>query len=370
MTAKHEMILTTVRREIVDGRFPPGSILPTRSQYEERFAATAPTVQKAFDRLREDGFIDIRHRVGTFVSARPPHRYHYGLTFPYPRGQWPRWSRFHEALLAEADAVANRLGRRFSFYDGLVEPGGACVDRLVRDLAAHRVAGVIHASFLCPTDARLQHARGIPMVGIGNPSQFPKDCSVAYLDYLSILERGARLLVDRGVRQVAVLEDAEGLGGEVLSPDRMEVLNRHGLRLAPNGYISLPASHAEAGRHWVRLLMNQPPGDRPQSLFIMDDNLVAAVVKGVADVGLKVPDDLCIICHNNFPMELPKDVPLVILGFHAGHLLTSAIEHIDRCRAKQDTPRTMTFPAMKVEETEALITAWRNIPLVNEGALL
>ena len=41
----------------------------------------------------------------------------------------------------------------------------------------------------------------------------------------------------------------------------------------------------------------------------MDDNLVPDATAVVASVGLRVPDDLLVIVHTNFPYPTPAAVP-------------------------------------------------------------
>lgn len=51
-------IADVLRGEIQDGRFPVGARIPSQAELEERFAVSRPTVQRALNHLRGDGYID------------------------------------------------------------------------------------------------------------------------------------------------------------------------------------------------------------------------------------------------------------------------------------------------------------------------
>lgn len=333
MTAKHEHILQKVRGEIVSGKYAPGAMLPTRAAYETRFGATAPTVQKAFDRLRLDGFIEIRHRVGTFVSANPPHLYRFALGFPSRRGQAGRWSRFHEALCREAERLARTIPQELICVEGLEGNPGDALEALAVDMESQRLAGTVFASWRCNNDHPRLRASGVPTVAVGDPDDVPAESGVLLMDYNAMIDRGARYLAERGCREVAVLEDAYGCGRAEFPPDRCAILRRYGLSLAANGYIALPASFTHAARHWVRLLSSAYRDKRPLGVLVTDDNFVEPIVQGLCELGANASENLCLVCHNNFPMPLPDQIPIHQLGFHAGTILRMGLDYLsDRRR--------------------------------------
>jgi len=63
----YEAVLT----EIVNGSYPEGSRLPTESALARKFAVSRPVVREALARLRDDGLVQARQGVGSFVLKRP-----------------------------------------------------------------------------------------------------------------------------------------------------------------------------------------------------------------------------------------------------------------------------------------------------------
>jgi len=63
----YDVILT----EIVKGRYPEGSKLPTETVLAGEFSVSRPVVREALARLRDDGLIQPRQGAGSFVIKRP-----------------------------------------------------------------------------------------------------------------------------------------------------------------------------------------------------------------------------------------------------------------------------------------------------------
>jgi GntR family transcriptional regulator len=61
-----------LRDEIVTGRYPVGSQLPTEDELRERFAVSRFTVREAIRRLREEGLVTSRQGAGTTVVPMQP----------------------------------------------------------------------------------------------------------------------------------------------------------------------------------------------------------------------------------------------------------------------------------------------------------
>jgi GntR family transcriptional regulator, phosphonate transport system regulatory protein len=81
-------IAGTLRGEIADGRYRPGTKLPTESELSARFGVNRHTVRHALAALEADGLTHSRRGSGVFVTAKPT---------DYPIG---RRVRFHQNLQA------------------------------------------------------------------------------------------------------------------------------------------------------------------------------------------------------------------------------------------------------------------------------
>lgn len=53
---------------ILDGTFPPGTLLPAERKLAEQFGVTRPTIREALQRLANEGWVSIRHGKATTVN--------------------------------------------------------------------------------------------------------------------------------------------------------------------------------------------------------------------------------------------------------------------------------------------------------------
>jgi DNA-binding LacI/PurR family transcriptional regulator len=345
---KQEAILAELRARIIDRSHPPGSRLPTRSALQRRYDASSNTIQRALDRLIADGFAVARGRHGTFVVEHPPHTSHYGLLFPLQRGA-PGWVRFWTALVNEAHVLSRGGAPTVSVYFGLDEPHDSpSHQRLARDIAAQRFAGLVFASTpfnLLGTPALTAPglARAAIMTGREQPDLIP-----LVLDQRGFIDQALDHFKARGRTRVAVLCAA----GQTSAWLRRwhEGLAARGLRTRPYWVQSFDPASPAGAQGVAHLLMQPNQLERPDALLISDDNLVDPACAGLVAAGLRVPDDCTVVAHCNFPWPAPGTLPVRRLGYDARRLLGEAIAAIERRRAGGPAGEQVTIPAQFEDE--------------------
>lgn len=67
---KYAQIVNAIQQRIGDGTYPPGAVLPSETQLVREFAVSRPTVVRALEVLRSQGWIDREHGRGSFVRNR------------------------------------------------------------------------------------------------------------------------------------------------------------------------------------------------------------------------------------------------------------------------------------------------------------
>ena len=65
----YHRISTVLIEQIREGRYPPGSSLPSEIELAERFNVSRVTIRKTLDRLEQGGLVERRQGRGTFVKA-------------------------------------------------------------------------------------------------------------------------------------------------------------------------------------------------------------------------------------------------------------------------------------------------------------
>lgn len=68
---KYVRLAQTLQGRIKDGTYPPGTLLPSENQLVQAFGMSRPTVVRALELLKRDGWLESRQGYGTIVRGRP-----------------------------------------------------------------------------------------------------------------------------------------------------------------------------------------------------------------------------------------------------------------------------------------------------------
>ncbi|WP_329338712.1 GntR family transcriptional regulator [Streptomyces sp. NBC_01352] len=68
---KYVRLAQTIQRRIEDGTYPPGTRVPSENQLVQSFGMSRPTVVRALELLKRDGWLESRQGYGTIVRRRP-----------------------------------------------------------------------------------------------------------------------------------------------------------------------------------------------------------------------------------------------------------------------------------------------------------
>jgi len=342
-------IVSQLRQRIVGGELQPGERLPNRSEIESTFAASSITVQRALDQLISDGFVSVRGRLGSFVTDNPPHLNRYAVVFASHPGM--QWSQFTQALLSEGQRVLHASEREFGFYydmDG--HEDSEDYQQLLRDLESHRIAGIIF-TFLpyLYFNSPLFADEKLPRVAIGT-SEAPHLRSVN-TDRHSFLDKALDYVATRGCRTVAFLNSPDTLSQEYVE----KALAARGLTSQPFWQLRIGLDLPASARESTHLMFHVGQKQRPDALIISDDNLVQHATGGLIDAGARVPHDVEVVAHCNFPHPTPSVVPVKRLGFDTREVLQTMLETIDAQRRGEKVPQLASIKARFEDELIASV---------------
>ena len=138
------------------------------------------------------------------------------------------------------------------------------------------------------------------------------------------LDKAAKRLASLRCSRVACLSSIYLDASVVLEPLRAKLV-ANGIaferKLVQAGQIGAP----EWNRGLIRLLLDGPPETRPDGLIILDDNIAGEVFGEIAAMGRRVPDDLRIVSHCNFPLEEKTPFHVDFLGYDTRKLLEKSL---------------------------------------------
>lgn len=298
-----------------------------------QFGVTSNTINAVLQDLKRDGFVSVAGR-GTYVAERPPHLCRYAVVFRgHPRGPVPQeWSNYWTLIEEEAHRIGAQRHLDVVSYYGITrhvdEPD---YQRLAGDAAAGRLAGIFSVYPLgSDFSYDFKMFKG-PMVAVTESA--PAHTYALDNDRWSLVEKAARYFAERGRRRVAWIGETqhESLRAQLRT---LRIDGRPAAGLFPDDIaITLNASSRETADPIVRLLLRQISAYRPDGLLIMDDHLVAHALRGLAGSRVRVPDELDIVSHCNYPAVPAGPVSIRWLGFDATELVSRAFNIIHEGRA-------------------------------------
>ena len=288
--------------------------------------------------LARQGFVEARGPRGTFVTAAPPHVAHYALCIPEtPEGRHGARIRFWTALANEAAAMTARTDRRVEvFYGsdaGSASEGYRRLEELVRE---GRLAGVIAPQRpLALFDEPFMKDSAVVPVAVTGAHPCDEGISQVELDLAAFARRAVEHVAAAGRRRMALLV-ALGTPGM----DRWRAYaRRRKIEIRPHWLHGIDPSSPATARSLTRLLVHRDQRTRPDALVIADDNLVEHATGGLVDEGVRVPKDLTVVAHCNYPWPTPSVVPVRRLGYDARRVLEACVECVDAVRSRGAPPR-------------------------------
>lgn len=354
---KTKSITRNLREQITSGHLLPGGRLPTRENLEQFYGASRLTVQRALDQLVQDGFVYVQGRQATFVADAPPHLHRVALVFPAHVHQ-SEWNGFWTALSREAANLEREEGAQIPHFYGVDGHTDAeDYGRLEREVEAQRLRGIIFA--VLPAHLQLSGVLDSPIARVATmrSGNVPNVPAVA-LDNNSLIAQALEYLRDLGRRRIAVLADPVWLQKHRATLESS--LAAHGLESRPYWIQGVSPEARDAARGCAHLLAHSRALEAFDGFFIADDNLLEPALGGLLMAGTKVPGDVAIVAHGNFPSPRPSLVPLQRVGFSAAKVLRACLQSIDEqtthleARHQQrregiESPEAMPVPDFVIE---------------------
>ena len=344
-SAKVRNVVGLLRERIRNGPWAPGVRIPTKIELSHELGASVGTVQKALDHLTAHGFLRSRGCLGTFVVDQPPHLFRIGVIIGLPQGA----SIWYDALAAMAEKLAKAEHRWLHVYYGCNRDQGVispALKELEDDLNHARVAGLILTGDLemLAGTATLERP-GVARAVIGPP--FPSR-PFPGMKWQPAYPRAMQYFQAHGRKRFSILTTTHH-SAEDLEPI-MQCARSHGLQTARAWVHCLHENFTYPAQSLMELLMSLPPGKRPDALYIHDDHLLRNATKGLADSGVRVPAEVTVIGHANFPATQPTAVPVTYLGYDMAAVMRMALGIIDQQLAGRKAPElTLVTPVFDHE---------------------
>jgi LacI family transcriptional regulator len=233
---------------------------------------------------------------------------------------------FFTAFAAEVDVYARRLGLR------LLSATSAQDESRQRDnllmFEELRVRGVLISPLGDTPDYLSEmHARGVPLVTLGDRMPDERFCSVGLATgvsgYLAV-----RHLLASGRRKVAIIT---GPAGTV--PDRVDSARR-AVSECPGATLEVITAtdySISEGAGVGEMIAHRPESDRPDGIFCSTDMLAVGVINRlVRSDNIAVPEDIAVVGHDDIEFAAAATVPITTVKEPVISLAEAAITLLER----------------------------------------
>ncbi|MCC7519473.1 MAG: GntR family transcriptional regulator [Verrucomicrobiae bacterium] len=337
-----DRLFNNLQRKILQGEFAPGSRIPSRGELARSYRASPITIQRVFDRLVADGYVQPRGRNGSFVTDAPPHLHHYWLIFQDESSDC--LSPFRSALTREAQKLSRKGHEVFSTHIG---HGGnfrqGNYKELLHDVTTHRTAGLIFSTAgNYWNDTPLRKEPGLPRVAFSHGPEGPEDLALIRFDRESFFTQALDRLRALGRKRVAVLACALPTAYRELF---LRGVAQRGMETRPYWMQFIHSHGTVHARGVVHLLLHPEQSVRPDALLILDDAMIEPATAGLAAAGVRMPEELTVIGHTNFPHPVECASPVEHLGYDLSAMLTTCLAVLAAQRAGTEYAHVTLVPA-------------------------
>jgi DNA-binding LacI/PurR family transcriptional regulator len=338
---KADLIARILRAEILAGGRAPGAKLPTYDALMERFQVSRPTVSRVLDALREEGLVNEKGAREVCVAEHLPHQERY-LWVTSERPGSREWTGFLAAFLDLIERGETGIAGQVVPLVGVDGRANNPAYRLLCEIVAQgSTAGLLLMNSATVYQLPVLEKPDLPRAAIWAP--LPHAGLVA-LAFDALLERACARLLESG--------------------GRLAVISPHEPHLqAARAYLS--AGGLPESRLWplhvagvscervTELLFDRR--DRPDAVFVTDDNLIEPLLRGLLRAKLEPARDVYVLAHGNFPRPIGLGRGVEHIGFDVREIFLAAKACIDAQRAGETAPTRTVHPRFADELLQPLL---------------
>jgi DNA-binding LacI/PurR family transcriptional regulator len=331
---KTGQIVVDIRQQIVTGRYQPGDKLPTYDVFSKEYQASKMTIQMAFNQLKADGFVESVVRQGLFVANRPPHVNRFALLLPVHEEH----NRYWRILIDEAVRYTRRIGYELEVVNGIDEADKRA--GLREEIAKRRFAGLILACKPLTYDlSDIMNDATIPKATFSSLTS-PSTINIK-VDTKELAEKSLDYFAASSRKRVAYIT-CYGLSSSYGT--FLQGVKARGMETCEAWQFAL--ENPEMADNVVQLLMSLPKERRPDALLLDDDNIEESAHRGLIKSGVKIPEELDVLCYCNWGHSHRKLFPLKYIGFDIAAGIAQSIDFFTTFSDNPVPAKACVLPAL------------------------
>jgi DNA-binding LacI/PurR family transcriptional regulator len=306
---KHQLVAGDLISRLQSGEWTVGEKFPTVDDILGDYEYSRGTVFKGISNLIDDGYLEVRKGVGTFVVRVSPCQT-IGLLMSEAAFQ-PQATPFPYYLgnkIVEILSANNFSIKRFTECAGNSGDALLNIEGLEEDLRKGILRGMIMANCNFPmhvNSSSLWQKYGVPFVSINTYGDNPFHVK---MDFMDLTEKALRFFESKGRKHAALIcsDDFVPLVQSITQHDPgLQVSEAHTVVLYTSDNIERDGYNA-----LINLWRNTH--EKPDALFVTDDIAMKGVAQAVLALRLNIPDDLLLLTSANsdtgvfYPIQMAK----------------------------------------------------------------
>ncbi len=354
----YQQVKDYFREGINNGRFNPNEKLPAIKEISEGLGINHLTVRKALVELEKDGLVEIKPRVGTFVSKSIPEpgKKTCDVAFVLPHyfsesSRSPVLGAFmggsYKWCNSENHSVQTLFFRRGEFINDV---GEIIVNK--------RFDGVLVAGReLKIEDVEYLKERKIPLVQCGYHVTGEEDnySGKVIMDVETAVQQSVEHLRSLGHKKIAFINYGDGredLFNRIIS----KIIFDH--KLGDPNELILNVRNPQGHIHWEDVAKFFSIDDRPTGVVISDEFLVNVFEKGCEERDISIPDDISVVgIQDLIPLYRRNPLTVVYGPGDFSRLVEVAFKLLDRLISGKDSTRKYieASATLKMKSSTALV---------------
>lgn len=317
----YKQIERFIRNQILNGQLKHGERLPSTNELAKRWHVDQSNIQKAMSRLVKKKLLIRKQRRGTLVNSKtrqPLVGVLVGVDL------LAKDADFYRKFISEIRFEISRRNWDWRIYDHLAHAEALLIDKgmskLLDDIRNYTFQGLIWVGFPSDIVTETVVKTALPKVMFGAA----EGAGVVDVDLRGYLHAAIAYLADQDRRRIFYLRshhivpnfkrDIEGV---------REAAAEYGVEIKPDSICEiegLTPSKADSERLGYRQAVKLISSWRslsyaPNGLIVADDVVMLGVARALRESGIRVPEDLTVICMTNEGLDREYAVPVVRFEF-------------------------------------------------------
>ena len=296
---KHRLIYETIKTDILNGTYPPGSKIPPETELTRRFRSSRMTVNRAIKELQMAGYVRRTRGSGTYVLSRQVSE---ALLLAIMIPCLPDAGIYHR-LIRSVEETAFSLG--YSIILCNADFSFEKARSYVKELVNHRISGIFFSPIFTeePTIKCMRENRKI--VQLLKESRIPVLCIDSMLEndepqsyVVPDNEDAAFQLMNealkQGHRKCLLLHSILNSSARLRIKGAKRAMRQYGIS-SNNVRIHHFSYFIKMKEARLRRMIKEGIG----LIYAMDDLLALQVINHLKDLDMRVPEDVSLISHDD-----------------------------------------------------------------------